>query len=214
MHRNRFFTADQHFGHANILKYEDEMRRDAHGTRFSSIGKMDDYLVNQWNASVTKNDVVYCLGDFCYMFQQMCDVLPFLNGEKILISGNHDPFFKGLISGDVRLLEDARDLALQAGFSAIHLHHEIVLPEIGTVQLSHFPYAPRNTDGLPDYELRYLEHRPARRAEKLLLHGHVHSKWLTNTYAGFPPMLNIGVDMWEMRPVSEAEIVDKFRGLL
>lgn len=92
MHRNHFFTADQHFGHANILKYEDEMRRDAHGTRFSSIDKMDDYLVDQWNASVAEGDVVYCLGDFCYMFEQMCDVLPFLNGEKILISGNHDPF--------------------------------------------------------------------------------------------------------------------------
>jgi calcineurin-like phosphoesterase family protein len=46
------------------------------------------------------------------------------------------------------------------------------------------------------------------------LHGHVHSEWLTNTYAGLPPMLNIGVDMWGMRPVSEAEIVEKFRGLL
>ncbi len=214
MTRNRFFTSDHHFGHANILNYEDEMRRDAHGERFSSVNMMDDYLVDQWNATVAQGDVVYCLGDFCYKFQPMCDVLPFLNGEKILITGNHDPFFKKLILGDVHSKASVRALALQAGFSEIYLHHTITLPGIGTVQLSHFPYAPRDTKGLPDYELRYLEHRPARRAEKLLLHGHVHSEWLTNTYAGLPPMLNIGVDMWGMRPVSEAEIVEKFRGLL
>lgn len=214
MTHNRLFTSDHHFGHANILKYEDEMRRDAHGERFSSVNMMDDYLVDQWNATVAPGDVVYCLGDFCYMFQQMCDVLPFLNGEKILITGNHDPFFKKLILGDVHNKASVRALALQAGFSEIYLHHTITLPDIGTVQLSHFPYAPRNTKGFPDYELRYMEHRPTRGAEKLLLHGHVHSEWLTKTYAGFPPMLNIGVDMWGMRPVSEAEIVEKFRGLL
>lgn len=214
MHRKRFFTSDQHFGHANILKYEDEMRRDAHGNRFSSIEKMNDYLVDQWNATVAEGDLVYCLGDFCYKFQYMCDVLPFLNGEEILITGNHDPFFKKLIRGDVRSQESVRVLALEAGFSEIYLHHTIILDGIGAVQLSHFPYAPRNTKDLPDYEFRYLEHRPTRGTEKLLLHGHSHSEWLTKTYLGMPPMLNIGVDMWGMRPVAEVEIVEIVRGLL
>lgn len=206
----RFFTSDQHFGHTNILTYEAEKRRNEHSCQFPSVDKMDDYLVDQWNATVAQNDVVYCLGDFCYDYQQMCDVLPFLNGEKILISGNHDPFFKKLV--EPRSKMDAHELALQAGFSELHLHHEIVLPEIGLVRLSHFPYAPPNQKGLPAVELRYLEHRPSRGKEKLLLHGHVHSQWLEHVYPGLPPMLNIGVDMWEMRPVSEMEIIEKFKG--
>ncbi len=214
MTRNRFFTADQHLGHANILKHEDEMRRDARGDRFLSIDKMDDYLVDQWNATVAEGDVVYCLGDFCFGLEQTCDVLPFLNGEKILITGNHDPFFKQLVSSNKRSREEARDLALQAGFSEIHMQHKLVLPGVGLVSLSHFPYTPPDTKNLLAYELRYLEHRPEIGKEKLLLHGHVHSQWLGKKHPGMPPMLNIGVDMWGMKPVSEAEIVDKFRGLL
>lgn len=96
----RFFTSDQHFGHANILKYQAEERLNEHGLQFSTVEQMDDYLVDQWNAVVAENDLVYCLGDFCYDFQQMCDVMPFLNGEKFLITGNHDPFFKMLVGAD------------------------------------------------------------------------------------------------------------------
>src|ERR1035437_3448421 len=96
MTKKRFFTSDQHFGHTNILKYEDEKRRDTFGNKFLSIDDMDSFIVAQWNATVAEGDLVYCLGDFCYKLQQMRDVLPFLNGEKVLISGNHDPFFKKL----------------------------------------------------------------------------------------------------------------------
>lgn len=214
MSSNRFFTSDQHFGHANILQYESEKRRNEHGGQFPSIDKMDDYLVDQWNATVAQNDVVYCLGDFCYKFQHMCDVMPFVNGDKILIVGNHDPFFKKLVEADSRSKVEAHDLALQAGFIEIYLQHEIVIPNIGLVRLSHFPYTPPNQKGLPNYELRYLSHRPVKGREKLLLHGHVHSQWLEHSYPGLPPMINVGVEMWGMRPVAEAEIVKKFRGLL
>ena len=206
-----FFTSDQHFGHTNILKYQAEERLNEHGFQFSTVEQMDDYLVDQWNATVTPNDVVYCLGDFCYGYQQMCDVLPFLNGEKILISGNHDPFFKMIVGTDSRSKIKAQELALQAGFREVHLHHEIFLSGIGLVRLSHFPYAPPNPKGLPDVELRYLAHRPVRGREELLLHGHVHSQWLEHTYPGLPMMLNVGVDMWGMKPVSELEVIEKFR---
>lgn len=214
MSQHRFFTSDQHFGHANILKYQAEERLNEHGFLFPTVEQMDDYLVDQWNSVVAENDLVYCLGDFCYNFQQMCDVMPFLNGEKILITGNHDPFFKMLVGTDSRSKMEAQELALQAGFIEVYLQHTIVIPDIGLVRLSHFPYAPPNQNGLPDAVLRYLAHRPARGREKLLLHGHVHSQWLEHAYTGLPMMLNVGVDMWRMRPIAEAEIVEKFRGLL
>jgi calcineurin-like phosphoesterase family protein len=51
-----FFTADQHFGHENIIKYCNRP--------FSSVGEMDEALINQWNSTVGKMDIVYHLGDF------------------------------------------------------------------------------------------------------------------------------------------------------
>lgn len=92
----RFFTADQHFGHTNILKHEDANRRNEYGGRFSSIDKMDNYLVDQWNATVAPGDQVYCLGDFSFKQSPMETIVPRLHGEKILIVGNHDPFYKRL----------------------------------------------------------------------------------------------------------------------
>jgi calcineurin-like phosphoesterase family protein len=211
MTQKRFFTSDQHFGHTNILKYEDEKRRDKFGNKFLSIDEMDSFIVDQWNVTVAEGDLVYCLGDFCYKMQQMRDVLPFLNGEKILISGNHDPFFKKLNNVTAGSRAYARDLALEAGFSDLHLELEINLPDIGLVRLSHFPYAPTNKEGLKDSELRYLGNRPRVGKESLLLHGHVHSQWQTKQDEGKPLMLNVGVEVWGMRPASEVEIVELFK---
>lgn len=200
----RFFTADQHFGHANILKYEDAARRNSHGGRFATIEKMNEYLVDQWNAIVATGDVVYCLGDVSFKMDVLREIMPFLNGEKILIVGNHDPFFKRMLSGDPLGVERA----LEVGFKDIHRNLSIDIPGIGLVKMNHFPYSPPNPDELQDFELRYLALRPKADQEKLLLHGHVHSEWRKHQYPGMPPMINVGIDLWSMRPVSEAEIVE------
>ena len=53
----RFFTADTHFGHANILKHEAASRP------FASIEEHDEQLVQNWNAVVGPKDTVWHLGD-------------------------------------------------------------------------------------------------------------------------------------------------------
>lgn len=215
MKNSIYFTADHHFGHANILKYEDENRRNAHGGRFSSIEEMDEFLVDQWNATIAPGDLVYCLGDFSYKQTTMEAILPCLNGTKILVVGNHDPYFKRLtMQRKTKMHADAREAALQAGFQSIHLDLDIEISGIGQVRLSHFPYWPQNTEGVPDYDLRYPENRPEPGGESLLLHGHIHSQWTTKSEPGMPPMLNVGIDMWNLRPISEAEIVQKFQEIL
>ena len=201
----RFFTADQHFGHENILKYEAEKRVNEHGRPFNSVDQMNDYLVDCWNSDVGKEDEVYCLGDFSFKLHTMREILPFLNGTKILIVGNHDPFFKRMVTGKI---DEARELALEAGFSEIHMQLDLDLPGVGLVRLAHFPYAPDDLSGLPDFELRNLEHRPKVGKEKLLLHGHVHSEWREHAYPGKPWMMNVGVDLWGMRPVPESLVVE------
>jgi calcineurin-like phosphoesterase family protein len=75
-----FFTADQHFGHKNIIKFNNRP--------FSTIEEMDAELINRWNFVVKKKDIVYVLGDFA--FQKPEEYLSKLNGNIIRIKGSHD----------------------------------------------------------------------------------------------------------------------------
>jgi len=53
-----YFTADHHFGHANIIR---------HCSRpFSSVAEMDASLLENWNSCVGQNDTVYILGDLFF----------------------------------------------------------------------------------------------------------------------------------------------------
>lgn len=77
------FTADHHFGHANIIRHC--------GRPFQSVGEMDEVLVFNWNRSVKPQDTVYILGDLFFRNSVSTeDYLQRLNGKKHLIVGNHD----------------------------------------------------------------------------------------------------------------------------
>lgn len=79
-----FFTSDTHFFHENILK-------SCHRP-FSSIKEMDSVLIDNWNKVVPQDGIVFHLGDFAWgnKLQMYQDLIPKLNGEIILIKGNHD----------------------------------------------------------------------------------------------------------------------------
>jgi len=77
-----FFTSDQHFGHTNIIKYENRP--------FSNAEEMNAYMLTKWNYTVSKKDKVYFLGDLCIPCQMYKDLIPKLNGYKIMVMGNHD----------------------------------------------------------------------------------------------------------------------------
>lgn len=82
-----FFTSDTHFGHKNIIKYENRP--------FNSVEEMDICLINKWNQKVKQNDDIYILGDFCFGDGNRAnELLRQLNGRKYLIKGNHDSFLK------------------------------------------------------------------------------------------------------------------------
>lgn len=79
-----WFTSDTHFGHANVLRYDNRP--------FQTIEEHDAALIERWNATVHPGDVVYHLGDVAWHTRQgSVDVLlAQLHGTKILITGNHD----------------------------------------------------------------------------------------------------------------------------
>lgn len=82
----KFYIADTHFLHANILAMQPRP--------FSSIEEHDEHLVGQWNLVVGENDICYHLGDFAFSLTEKADRVRWLfhrlNGRKYLIYGNHD----------------------------------------------------------------------------------------------------------------------------
>ena len=80
----RYIIADTHFGHKNIINYENRP--------FNSVQEMDETLIRLWNEVVNKEDIVYVLGDFTLSRRKVVisNLANKLNGRKILIMGNHD----------------------------------------------------------------------------------------------------------------------------
>jgi calcineurin-like phosphoesterase family protein len=84
-----FVTSDTHFGHSNICKF-----LNADGTKvrpWDTSEEMDEVLVANWNNIVGPNDKVYHLGDVTINRRHL-HILYRLNGDKVLIKGNHDIF--------------------------------------------------------------------------------------------------------------------------
>ena len=78
----RYFTADLHLGHRNIIDYS--------GRPFRDVEQMDEALVEGWNATVAPDDEVMVLGDFAMgSIDETLPVAGVLNGRKVLLAGNH-----------------------------------------------------------------------------------------------------------------------------
>ena len=82
----RYYISDLHFYHANM-----NIQMDQRG--FASFEEMNEYMIEQWNQKVRKNDEVVILGDFSIAKgEKTNELLQRLKGKKYLIVGNHDRF--------------------------------------------------------------------------------------------------------------------------
>jgi len=80
---NYFFTADEHYGHLNIIKYCDRP--------FRTVEEMDDEIIRRHNEVVGIDDVVYHLGDFTLRDAQAAEnYRRRLNGRHYFLKGSHD----------------------------------------------------------------------------------------------------------------------------
>lgn len=90
--KKTWITSDTHFFHNRIIQYEDRP--------FANAMEMNEQMIERWNSVVRKHDLVYHLGDVMLNVDadKMKELLNRLNGDIILISGNHDKknfeFFK------------------------------------------------------------------------------------------------------------------------
>lgn len=80
-----FFISDTHFGHKKCLTL-------GKGRPFETIEEMEETIIKNWNEKVKPEDTVYVLGDFCWGFnvKRTKSLVNTLNGQKILVYGNHD----------------------------------------------------------------------------------------------------------------------------
>lgn len=84
-----FLVSDTHFGHAGVCRF---LRDDGTKLRpWDDPDEMDEAMVKAWNERVRPNDKVYHLGD-AVINRKALKTLGRLNGDKVLIRGNHDIF--------------------------------------------------------------------------------------------------------------------------
>ena len=85
-----FLVSDTHFGHAGVCRFT---RNDGCTPLrpWDDPEEMDEAMITAWNDRVRPNDKVYHLGDV--VINRRClPTLARLNGDKVLIRGNHDIF--------------------------------------------------------------------------------------------------------------------------
>jgi calcineurin-like phosphoesterase family protein len=84
-----YLTSDTHFGHTGVCHFTN---KDGSKMRpWTDPDEMDEEMVKRWNETVRPNDKVYHLGDVV-MNRKSLKIMSRLNGDKVLIRGNHDIF--------------------------------------------------------------------------------------------------------------------------
>jgi calcineurin-like phosphoesterase family protein len=85
-----FVVSDTHFGHAGVCKFT-ESDGVTKIRPWTDPDEMNEDMIRMWNDTVRPNDKVYHLGDVV-INRKFLPVLDRLNGDKVLIKGNHDIF--------------------------------------------------------------------------------------------------------------------------
>lgn len=184
-----FFTGDLHFGHANVIAFDNRP--------FKTVEEMDAEFIRRWNSKVGKGDLTYVLGDMIWKARNddAPELIKNLNGQIILIKGNHD-----------RFLHNAKAKAALAG---IKDYDDICVSlEDGTkkrVILSHY------------FTPMYNGHR----YQAIHLHAHSHFTDEADFEVDFAKRLNsigcrneiynVGCMYWNYEPVTLDEIIERGR---
>ena len=183
-----YFTSDLHLGHRNIIRFCCRP--------YTNEKIMDKALIDNWNNTVTSNDIVVIAGDLFWFndSHRIKKVLESLNGEKIyIVPGNHDQMksYHRVEDPRIEIITDITHIRLTTDDKRYYLDQfEIVV--------SHYP-------------LMTWAHRDR---GALNLFGHIHSGWLRDA-EGFDQNLHlyeglqydVGVDNNNYKPVSFDEIL-------
>lgn len=187
-------TSDGHWDHDAIIGFCDRP--------FDSVAEMRDALITRWNDAVKPDDTVYYLGDgWMGRIETSLSYIRQLNGQIILLPGNHDRCWQGFENRSRKTYHDWEQTYLEAGI------HQIIqtgaafpfprLDVVGhTVWLSHFPFEGDSHEQKTGD--RYSAWRPPDEGQ-WLFHGHTHNAEGHEVRHG--RRINVSVDLWDFRPV-------------
>jgi calcineurin-like phosphoesterase family protein len=220
-YENVYFTSDTHFGHENIIKYcfrgeasrEEriaefepfkELGRDqsydawwkASKLRFRSTEHMNDVLIERWNSIVKPGDLVIHNGDFFMGSRaKWKSIFDRLNGDIILVTGNHDKYEDGNErAGEIK------DEIFDMGFVDV-IENDLYIEVDGyKLWCAHIP-----SSIAPD-KRGYMRPEPTQEFD-INLCGHVHDKFTRNSSGS----INVGCDMHEFYPRTIEEIIERAR---
>lgn len=163
-----FITSDTHFGHDRGFIYEPR--------GFTSIEEADEKVIENWNAVVGPDDIVYHLGDVMLGDNEHgMECLKRLNGQIKIIRGNHDTNVRW------ELYKTLPNVELLGWVEVIKYNKY-------QFYLSHHPTFTSN-----------LEKEPHLRAHLINLYGHTHQR--EKFYQGIPFMFHCGLDSNNNTPV-------------
>ena len=116
-----FLYSDPHFGHQGVCRF---MRNDGVTKLrpWDTAEEMDEHLVKVYNERVKPNDKIYFLGDVV-INRKALGIMRRLNGDKVLIRGNHDIF------KDTDYREHFRELRAYHVMNGMILSHIPIHPE-------------------------------------------------------------------------------------
>jgi calcineurin-like phosphoesterase family protein len=123
-----FLVSDTHFGHTGVCRF---MREDGVTKLrpWDDPAEMDEEMIRRWNDRVRPSDKVYHLGDVV-INRRALPTLARLNGDKVLIRGNHDIFPD---TEYVQYFRELRAYHVMNGMILSHIPlHEASLGRFGT----------------------------------------------------------------------------------
>jgi calcineurin-like phosphoesterase family protein len=123
-----FLVSDTHFGHAGVCHF---LQNDGVTKLrpWDNPDDMDEEMIRRWNETVRPKDKVYHLGDVVINRRHL-KTLGRLNGDKILIKGNHDIF---KLEDYTPYFRDIRSYHVMNGMILSHIPvHESNLYRFGT----------------------------------------------------------------------------------
>ncbi len=182
-----FFTSDLHFGHENVIRFDNRP--------FNTVEEMDEEMIKRWNAKVGKGDIVYVLGDFIWKAatNEAVSIIRRLNGQIILIKGNHDRFL--------------HNAAAKKALAGIKDYDDIcVTLEDGTTRrciLSHYFIPFYNGHRYQAIHLHGHSHLTEEAAEEIRITTELNEK-------GYDlKIYNVGCMYWNYTPVTLDEILER-----
>jgi calcineurin-like phosphoesterase family protein len=178
-----YFTSDLHFGHKNVINFDKRP--------FETTEEMDNFIINNWNKTVSNNDTVYILGDISFHvnIEDIVNNIQQLKGNKILIKGNHDnEYYKKDIFKECFI--DIKD------YHEFKYNHKLFV-------LSHYP-------------MLFYNHQ---HSNGIMCYGHVHNS-IEDEYIQYfkeylkekdipCKMINVGIMNNEYRPISIDDLIKK-----